>query len=602
MKKKEIKKHNLVTENDSKYTNLILIGIVIFTAIIYSNSLRNGILNFDDVQYFNNYPEIIHLSWKSITKYFSGYYVIMYQPLPVLTFAINYYYTELDTFPIHLVNLCLHLANTILVYHFVKQLSGKQNIAILVSLLFAIHPINVESVSWISARSSSMYTFFYLLSLINYILYLKHDRKSKYIIFSGIFFILSLFSKAQALTLPIVLLLIDYLLSRKFTLYSLLEKLPFFILSIVFGLITISDKSTVLNITNGMLISYTIPEIFFMICYSFMFYIFKLIVPINLCSINVFPPVNNGFLPIEYYLAPIFFAAVIYFIYKFRENRNIVFGILLFFITISINIQIIPSRLFIVAERYAYFPCIGLIFTICFFYNTIKKLSIKTFLTFAIVAYCIFFSYSVWNRNKIWKDDLVLLSDIIDKNAPVPYISRAYGNRGNYYMSNNLPNEAILDFSKAIEIKPDDAQSYYNRALAFIKINKMSEALNDLNIAEKYKPGNALIFSNRAFIKYNINDINGALNDCNNCLKIDSNISEAHNIRAAIEIKQKNYKGCEIDLNKAIGINPNFSEAYLNRGLLYYNTKRLEKACSDWKISMSLGNQDAENFHNKYCK
>ena len=146
VKKVELK--NQPSAFSSPYYFLAAILVLVFC--IYSNSLRNGILTFDDNEYFTKYPEVLHLSWKSICTYFTHYYVIMYQPLPVLSFALHYYFSAFNTFPIHLVNLLFHLANVLLVYRFIKLLTRNQTTAILIALLFGIHPMNVEAISWIS--------------------------------------------------------------------------------------------------------------------------------------------------------------------------------------------------------------------------------------------------------------------------------------------------------------------------------------------------------------------------------------------------------------------------------------------------------------------
>ena len=136
--------------NQIKY--LLPPTLLIVTALVYSNGLHGGLLNFDDVEYFQNYPEVLNMTWKNICMYFSHYYVIMYQPLPVLSFALNYHFTGMDTFPIHMVNLLFHLCNIALVYILVKRLTGRFDAALIVALLFALHPMNVEAVTWISAR------------------------------------------------------------------------------------------------------------------------------------------------------------------------------------------------------------------------------------------------------------------------------------------------------------------------------------------------------------------------------------------------------------------------------------------------------------------
>ncbi|MEP7170481.1 MAG: hypothetical protein ABI855_14020, partial [Bacteroidota bacterium] len=423
--------------------NYFLAGILIIVAFLYSNALHGDILTFDDNEYFSNYPEVTHLAWKNVKEFFTHYYVIMYQPLPVLSFASNYHFSGMNTFPLHVINLFFHLANIILVFQFIKLISGNNSIALIVAMLFGIHPMNVEAVSWISARSSSMYTFFYLFALIYYLKFIKNGQL-KDIIITGVFFIFSLFSKAQAVTLPIVLLLLDYYFDRKLLSKKVIfEKIPFFVLSILFGMITLLDKSTMKNITEGMMISYSTLDIFFMVCYSFVFYLCKFILPVSLCSIYVYPLKNGLLLPWEYYASAAVILLFLFTIYRWRKNKKVIFCIGLFFVTIAINIQIIPSRLFIVADRYAYFPYIGLYLLPMILIQNLKKEKIYFFnknypyLISMLIIYCTFFSYVVVKRNSIWQNDIVLLSDIISKNPPAAYISRAYGNRGLAYEKQN---------------------------------------------------------------------------------------------------------------------------------------------------------------------
>ncbi len=597
-----------VTEQPAR-TNykLLLGGIILLTALLYSNCLHNDILNFDDNEYFSMYPEVTNLSWDSVKKIFSSYYLIMYQPLPVLTFAINYEMTGLDPMPIHLLNVCLHLVNIALVFQLIKQLTEKQNLALIVALLFALHPLNVEAISWMSARSSSMYVCFYLLSLIYYVKYLKQDLKPKFILLAGLFFIISLFSKAQAVTLPVVMLLLDYYHHRKLNARLILEKIPFFALSVVFGSITLMDSDTQNNLTNGMLGTYNVVDKFFLVCYSFSFYFVKLLLPINLCSVYVFPTKVNGMLPWEYYASSVIFLGILYLLFHFRKNRMIVFGLMLFFITISINIQIIPSRLFITTDRYAYFPYIGLFFIIGYIYNNIQKdaaLSKKYGNAFNVIIgiLCVFFAYTIWERNKIWNNDEVFLTDIIEKNEHIPYLSRAYGNRGNYYLNRGMFQQAIADFTEAIAVKKDDGQSYYNRGLTYIKMNMFREAHADLDTCLKYNPDFALAYSNRAFVKYNLKDFPGAMTDCNAALKINSKIPEAYNLRAALEFNTKDYPAVERDLNMAISLKKDFYDAYKNRGLLYLNTNRKSLACSDFQTAKLNGDPSVEALMKQACQ
>lgn len=584
-------------------------GILLLVLVIYSNALQNEILTFDDNEYFQNYPEVLRLSWESIKKFFTTYYVIMYQPLPVLSFAVNNYFTGLDPFPLHAVNLCFHLANTFLVYHFIKLLTDNRNIALICVLLFGIHPMNVEAVSWISARSSSMYTFFYLLSLIYYLKYLKTNSSVKYLFITGLFFILSLFSKAQAVTLPVLMLLLDYFNGRKLLSQKvILEKVPFFILSIIFGIVTLMDVKTMSNITTGMIVSYNPVDIFFIVCHSFAFYLFKLILPVNLCAVYVYPPMENGMLPWQYYASAVLMAAVVYFLFRARKNKKVILGAGIFFITIAINIQLIPSRLFEVTDRYAYFPYIGLFLIPLFYVNSLKEKSIYhynkylPYFILLLISFSIFFSYSIYQRNKAWQNDEVFMTDIINKNPPVPYLYRAYGNRGFYYKKTFRPALAIDDFTQALKLKPDDSRNYFNRALANLMLSDSLAAMRDFNEVEKMDPDQPVLYANRAQLKFTMRDTLGAIADCNKCLALDSSHADVYNTLANIEFARKNYAQCENVLNLAIKFNPDFNLAYKNRGVLYLQLNQKEKACADLQRATELKNTEAFQLLQQYCR
>lgn len=595
----------------SAIAKLVAIGaLLLITVVIYSNGMRGALLNFDDVEYFNNYPEVLKLTWHNVITYFSGYYVIMYQPLPILSFAINYAQSGLDTFPMHLVNLIFHLLNIILVYSLIRKISDRFDVAIIVAALFALHPLNVEAVTWISARSSSMYTFFYLLALMFYVDYLKKGLKWKYLVLVLVFFILSLFSKAQAVTLPVVLLAFDYYFKRKLISWrTLLEKVPFFILSLVFGIIAISDKGTMSNITQGMMIDYSTTDTIFLLCYSIVFYFFKLFVPFSLSAVYVYPPKVDDYLPWICYISPaiLIIIGVLLFLAA-RRSRYVLLGVAMFLFTIALNIQIIPSRLFIVTERYVYFPYIGLYFIIGMFYADLanKKIrysgKIRVWMMGIMILLGISFLYTIYERNKVWKNDIVFMTDILEKNPEVPYLSRAYGNRGNAYTLMNNYQEAIKDFSNAIRVKPDEGQSYFNRGLCYAKIQQDKKAIADFDMAAKYNPNQFFIYSNRAVSKYNLKDYSGTFEDCNIAIKIDSSKFETYNTRAAAAFFLNDLTSAERDFTKSIQLNPTYSDAFKNRGNLYLKQNRLNEACADWNKALELGNSEASGMIKDYCK
>lgn len=587
---------------------LILTGILVLTLGIYSNGINNNILNFDDNEYFQNYPEIVNFSWDSVVKYFTNYYVLMYQPLPILTFALNYHFTGLDPAPMHMVNIIFHLLNVVLVFVLMKQISNSKNVALIVALLFAVHPMNVEAVTWISARSSSMYSAFYLLSLIFYMRYLK-SNEMKFLITTGLFFIFSLLSKAQAVTLPVVLLLFDFLHGRKLISRNvILEKIPFLMLSLLFGIITISNAGTMRNLTEGMLIAYTPVDIFFIVCYSVSFYLIKLILPINLCAIYVYPPKTGWWLPWEYYASVFLIIGAAYMIWRYRTNRKVLFCVGFFLITIAINIQLIPSRLFIVTERYGYMPYLGLFLLIPWLFVDLKSKSVFHFNKYfpyaigVLSVFVLFSAFAVPKRNSIWKNDIVFLTDVINKNEPVGYIYRAFGNRGYAYKKEGKFVEAAKDFTEAIKLDSTDGRSYFNRGLTYIAMQNNAAALADFNSAVQLNPEQAMLYNTRSQIKYNLGDLDGSEADCLKCIELDRNNVDARNTLATIAFTRKQYNVCEKYLNEAILLKPDFAVAIKNRGLLYAQLGRMPEACTDFVSASNLGSEEAKQLKGQYCK
>ena len=205
---------------------LSLCLILAIPAISFFPSLKNDFLNWDDPQYVTENKMITELSWRNIETIFDSIYMGHYHPLTLLSYALEYRFFKLNPFAYHLTNLILHLINGLLVFWLIWMLKGGVLTSLVVSLLFGIHPLHVESVAWISERKDLLCSFFFLGSLVVYLTYLKTRRRRFYFL-SLFLFLLSLLSKSMAVTLPLVLVLCDYLLDRKFDRKCLIEKIPF---------------------------------------------------------------------------------------------------------------------------------------------------------------------------------------------------------------------------------------------------------------------------------------------------------------------------------------------------------------------------------------
>src|SRR5882762_11139664 len=204
---------------------LWLAAILLLTGLVYQPSLDNAFTNWDDNRYVLQTSTVTHPTLQSIlTEPVAG----NYHPLTMASLALNYAISGARPASYHWLNLLLHLANTALVFLFVRKLSGGRLwTTVVTSVFFGIHPTHVESVAWISERKDVLYAFFYLIALIVYLRYLD-TRRAPWLILALLAFVLSLASKPAAVVLPLTLLAIDYFRRRPWSPSVALEKAPFF--------------------------------------------------------------------------------------------------------------------------------------------------------------------------------------------------------------------------------------------------------------------------------------------------------------------------------------------------------------------------------------
>lgn len=516
---KNKKKHTLkklkqeVEERPNKKKILLILGcIFIVSFFIYSNSFQNEILyGWDDGEYVSDKS----VQNFKVAEFFSNYYLGMYQPVAVFSFAINYQLSGLNPVAFHFTNFLLHLINISLVFFLILKISKRFEISAFVAFLFAIHPMHTEAITWISTRSNVLFFMFYLLALINYVNYLKNNRNRKFILLCFGFFVLSLFSKTMAITLPLMLFVFDFYLSRRFSKKIIFEKIPFFVLSIIFGIVAISAAKSYGHITY-LETDYSAFDRIFLFCYSIVFYVVKLIIPINLSAIYSFPLKENGYLPWEYYGAFLLVILAIWLIYKFRKNKEIVFGACFFLVAISVVLPLFWSRFFIVSERYSYLAYIGLYFILGSILQNLlstKKQKIKPVIYSVLIVFMLFCIITTYQRNKIWKNLDILMTDVISKNKNGMNAAYAYFFRGNYKDQKQDYKNALKDYNEAIRNYPDYIIAYNNRGIIRGIIQDFEGAYNDFNKCINLNKIYPDPYYNRGILNYMQNDLEGACRD-----------------------------------------------------------------------------------------
>ena len=337
-------------------------AVIIFTALLYCKALNNGFVYNDDGVYILENPFLRDFSVKGIIAIFSKFYNANYHPLTTVTNLFEYRFFGLNPLPYHFTNVLFHLLNTWLVFSLTERLSGKRVTALIVCILFAIHPLHVESVAWLAERKDVLYASFYLLSLLAYLKYLSSRFNKKQYVFTLFLFLASLLSKSAAVTLPVLLIAIDIYKGRKLNAKSLTEKIPFILLSLLFGALTIMSQKTGSGI-NDLSSSFGFLSRVFLFTFRIAFYIIESVIPFRLCAMHCLPDDTVNVLPFYYYISLPFLLMVTWLIAKkYTNKKEVIFGVAFFLISISVMLQIINVGVAITAERYTYIPYIGLFY------------------------------------------------------------------------------------------------------------------------------------------------------------------------------------------------------------------------------------------------
>lgn len=594
-KKVKSKKYNL--------TGIYLAVVIILTFLVYSNSFKGEFLNWDDNVYITNSELIKDLSNDGIKKMFTEYHNSNYHPLTTLSFAIQYKASDGSPRLFHVINLIFHILNCLLVYYLIILISKRKIFAFLVSLFFGIHPMHVESVAWISEHKDLLYTFFYLLALICYVLYINNTRRIHFLVFSFILITFSMFSKSAAVVFPLVLILFDYYYKRKVSIGLILEKIPFFAVSVFFGIMAVYSQSSDSSLD---MLDYSLLDRLFLAAYALIFYIFKLFVPSGLSAMHYYPLKTGDFLPFGYYMAPLLILLIIYLVYRSgRFKKELIFGFIFYLINLLLVIQIIPVGRAIVAERYTYVPYIGLFYIIGQFLVKVldNKFSfakrIKTALIAILVIYCLIFTFTAWSRTSVWKNSSTLLNDIIKK---YPDRGFAYYARGNIKVNKQDPNGAFSDYNKAIELDANLPNAYHSRALLQYTLhNNPAAAMNDYNKAIELNPEFTMAYNDRGSLKYRMGDYQGALKDYNIAIERKPEYYLAIKNCGLAKYQLKDYEGAINNFNRVLELQPDYSEVYYFRGYAKLDTGDEAGACDDWRKALEMGYTKAKQKVDENC-
>jgi protein O-mannosyl-transferase len=613
MPKNDTQALNTISATPKDNTTLWVYGaitfLVIITFVAFWGGFDNEFVDWDDGAYITKNPLVKDpgTNWGKVWKcHVAG----NYHPLTMVSLMINASIWGIESARSFIVtNTIIHLFNVLLVFWFILlllkkngeklQISGKPLlVAFFTALIFAIHPMKVESVIWVSERKDVLYSFFFLLGSISYLKFLDSSKRVKYLFYCYLLLVLSCLAKGQAVVLPVIFILLDYWKGREFNKGVAIEKLPFLIISIIFGLIAINVQGgkdfygyiqPIGEINVAIDSKFTLIDNFKHASYGFMMYLFDFFLPLKLSSFYVYkddtdPTQYNYFLGV---LISILALGGILLI--FRKTKLIIFGMAYFLITFVLVSQLLSVGSAVMADRYTYLPYIGLSFIIVHYSFHFPFQPQQKIVYFFLISSCIFFFYLTRVQVNVWQNTKTLFTKRVELNM---YDNKAHFVLGKWAGEKENDYEmAISESIKSIETGYNgDVGPWANLAVAYEKKGEYNKAIEYHNTVIQKKP-TAEAFLNRGNTYLNMIQPTKALPDLVKALNMPNN-TDMTTTRGSLANAQLNtglvkeaLENYNIVIDKDKSLNP---EYFYNRGAAKSQLKDMSGAIEDIKICVKL--------------
>ena len=551
----------------NRFLLISICAVILVNVALYYRTTGYGFVDYDDPKYINDNTQIHELSGKNIKQMFTGFYFENYQPLVLLSYAVDYKFSGLGGKSYHVTNIILHITNSLLVMILVCMITGSGWAALIVALFFSVHPIQVETVAWVSERKGLMCTLFYLLSFISYIKSVKLE-KSKYYLLSIVLFLLAMLSKPMAVTLPLTLFLYDYFITKRgpinlTNLTAYLRRVaPYLAIALIFSAVTVAAQEV-----GGMDKTSSYFNILFAL-YSIGFYFAKLLIPLNL-SMHYAYPENVDNLSCVYIIAALNVIALIVYLIKHKKLSDMAnFGFMFFLVSILPILKFVPIGNTYASDRYMYVPMVGFFAAVVVLGSAFikKRPALKMPLSVILVVYLLILSASSYARIPVWGDNLALWSDVLSKD---PEDSTARYKIEKHYYHTGVALSKKRQYSDAI--------GYYKKAVNMVDVSVPHE--RDLL---------ANVYSNLGNAYMQIGDIVNAEQALKDAIKSKDGLVTAYNSLGYVYIMQKEYGKARDVLKRGLVLSPNYASAHTNLGTAYLNLRDHDSALKHFNKSLEL--------------
>jgi len=590
-----------------RYDLLVMLVLVLAMSAVYLQVKDHAFVNYDDNLYVTENSHIKNgittaaIRWAFTTSH-TGYW----HPFTWLSYMLDYELFRLNPAGYHIVNLLFHMANTLLLFFILHRMTKGLWQSAFVAAVFAIHPLHVESVAWLAERKDVLSTFFWMLTMGAYVFYVERRGLKRYLL-ALFFFALGLMAKPMLVTLPFVLLLLDYWPLRRLAIgkssviehtqsekspntrrkkkerqrsaikaehinktekqtrqqpaigHIILEKVPFFVLSLASSIVTYMAQQEGGAVRS--LQSYPLSARIANALVSYCGYIGKMIWPENLAVLYPHP----GILPTWEVIGSVLFLGLTTFliIRSVKRFPYLTTGWFWYLGTLVPVIGIVQVGVQAMADRYTYVPLIGVLIMVAW---GIPEFSKKwrhwnAALTTVAVIILSIFSYATWKQVGYWQNSTTLFKHTLEKTTNNPIM---LNNMGNVLEGEGRLDEAISHYTEALRIDPNLSDSYNNMGLALTKRRRPDEAIPNFLKAIRINPNHAAAHYNLGTVLASQGKLDEAINHFRECVRIKPDHAKAYNNLGNVLLYQGRLDEAIKSYREALRINPDYVMAHEN--------------------------------------
>ncbi len=513
--------------------------------LVFGQTIGFDFVNWDDDVNILDNRAVTTFDWTAIwTQTVIG----NYNPLPIFTFAVEYALVGAEAALYHANNLLLHLVNVVLVFALGRYLRLGPLAAGGLAALFAIHPMRVESVAWVTERKDVLFAAFYLGALLVYERRRRGGAGRSWSWWVGGLFVLALLSKVQAVSLPLAMLCLDYLRQREVRWREVLAKAPYFALSLAVGLAGVYFLSRDGSLADAT--GYAPLDRLAVGAYAYLTYLAKAVWPYRMSPLYPYPAA----LPWQAYaalpgtLAVLGLGAWGY----WRAKVALVFGLAFFSVNVVFLLQVLGAGQGYLADRFTYVGYLGLFWGIAYGLQALAQKRVPgRYVGAGAVGYLLLLSALAFRQTKVWRDGDVLWAHVADH---FPHTATAYGNRAQWLREHGDAAAALALFDRAIAARPDDGAYYNSRGKLHFDENR-----NELALAD-YTAG----------------------------IAVEPALGELYINRGAALAKASRFGEARRDLDRGLELDPENFNGYLNRSLLLLTVGEPALALEDYAVLLAM--------------